>query len=286
MTEQTSSASDEKSHLPKLTNTYVFRLALPVTLAYITTPLLGLVDTTVIGQLGNEALLGGLAISAVIFDLILGTFNFIQSSTSGMTAQALGARNLNEIKLILMRTFLIAMGSGLVILIASPLILWISLYLITMTDAVEAATVIYFGVRIFGVPFALANYALIGWMIGQGRTGTILAIQLLINGTNIALSIYFGLVLEWSIWGVAFATVIAEAFGAMVGLFICYRRLITVDPTQQSLNVSGFKTHFFNRDIWMRLSVLNAHIMARSFALQHLPLPISLQEAASLAKQF
>ncbi|MEL7428990.1 MAG: MATE family efflux transporter [Pseudomonadota bacterium] len=242
-----------------ITHRTVLAISVPMTLAYISTPLLGLVDTAVVGQFGTPALIGGLAVGAIIIDLVFTTFNFLRSGTTGLVSQAHGADDEKEQQAILFRALAIALSSGLIMALSSPLILWLGLWFMAPGEAVAEATSTYFLIRMISAPFALGNYVILGWLLGKGRSGLTLAIQLLLNGTNIALSIYLGLWLEWRIEGVAIATIIGEVLAFGVGLLVCR---ILLDPT-----VRPSRQRIFDRLAWKRLVNLNADIMIRSFAL-------------------
>ncbi len=243
----------------EITHKSVLQLAVPMTLAYITTPLLGLVDTAVVGRLGVEALIGGLAVGAIIIDLVFTTFNFLRSGTTALTSQAYGAEDEKEKQAILFRALAIATSSGFVMALLSPLIIWLALWFMAPSEAVAEATKIYFLIRMVSAPFALGNYVMLGWLLGLGRSYMTLAIQVLLNGTNIAFSIYLGLVLEWGIEGVAIATIIGEVLAFFVGLFVCWRTL------DHSIRPS--RSRIMDKASWARLVNLNADIMLRSFTL-------------------
>jgi MATE family multidrug resistance protein len=234
-------------------------IAIPMTLAYLTTPILGLVDTAVVGRLGDPALIGGLAIGAVLVDLIFATFNFQRSGTTGLTAQAMGAGDETEKQAILFRALMLAVGAGLVTLALTPLILRLGLWFMGPGEDVAAATSTYFSIRMLSAPVALANYAILGWLIGLGRTGLGLALQTLLNGINIALSVVLGLWLDFGIAGVAWATVAAEAIACLAGIAIC-RGLINPEHLPSWARMGATTA-------WKRLVNLNADIMVRSFVL-------------------
>ncbi|MEC9344304.1 MAG: MATE family efflux transporter [Pseudomonadota bacterium] len=242
-----------------ITPRMVIALAAPMTLAYMTTPLLGVADTAVVGRLGDPALIGGLAVGAVLVDLLFTTFNFQRSGTTGLTAQAVGAGDLREVQAILLRALLLAILAGLgMILLAAPM-LEAGLWFMAPGGDVAQATSDYFLVRMLSAPFALANYAILGWLIGIGRTGHALAIQTLLNGANIVLSIALGLWLGFGISGVAWATVIAEALACGAGLLLCRAMM---DGGQRPS-----RARILHRAAWKRLVNLNADIMVRSFTL-------------------
>jgi len=237
----------------------VLRLAVPMTLAYITTPLLGLVDTAVVGRLGVEALIGGLAVGAIIIDLVFTTFNFLRSGTTGLTSQAYGAGDEKEKQAILFRALSIAIISGTLMVILSPVVIWLGIWFMAPSEAVAEATKTYFLIRMISAPFSLGNYVILGWLLGLGRSYTALGVQVLLNGTNILFSIYLGLVLEWGIEGVAIATIIGEVLAFLIGGLICWFML------DHSVRPSFVR--ITERTAWIRLVNLNADIMVRSFAL-------------------
>lgn len=242
-----------------VTSRSVIAIAVPMTLAYSSTPLVGLVDTAVIGRLGDAALLGGIAIGAVIFDLLFTTFNFLRAGTTGLTAQALGADDIVEQRAVFLRAIALAVLVGLVVILFRDPFRELGLAVMSPGAEVEAAARRYIDIRIFATPFVLANYAILGWFLGLGRAGVGLAMQALLNGLNIVLDILFVVGLGWSVDGVATATLIAEFTTALVGMglilsIIRGRRWPSwariVDPTQ-----------------FRRMFAVNRDIMIRSFAL-------------------
>jgi putative MATE family efflux protein len=256
MQEQTQAAAPRSF---TITHRTVFAIAAPMTLAYLTTPLLGLVDTAVAGRLGDPALIGGLAVGAVIVDLVFTTFNFQRSGTTGLAAQATGAGNEREKQAILLRALLLAVVIGLAAIVASPLVIYVALALMAPSPEVAAATREYFLIRMLGAPFALANYAVLGWLVGLGRPSLALALQILINGVNIVLSILLGLVLGWGIAGIATGTVIAEITAVLVAAPLC---LQLVDRDQRPSRAA-----LLDPAALRRLVSLNGDIMVRSFVL-------------------
>lgn len=242
-----------------VTHKMVVGIALPMTLAYLTVPILGLVDTAVVGRLGDAALIGGLAVGAVIIDLLFATFNFLRSGTTGLTAQAFGAGDEKEIQATLFRALIIALISGVIIVLVSPLLISAGLYFMNPGTQVASATQEYLSIRILAAPLNLANFAILGWLIGLGRAGLGLLLQFLLNGLNIVLSILLGLNLGYGIEGVAWATVISEAVASLVGLFICWKLL--------DHNIRPSRSRVFERRALFRFANLNADIMLRSFVL-------------------
>jgi MATE family multidrug resistance protein len=203
----------------EVTNRMVFAIAVPMTLAFLTTPLLGLVDTAVVGRLGDAALLGGLAIAAILFDLVFTTFNFLRSATTGLVAQAMGRGDPVEEQAVFWRSLMISVAAGVLIIAATPLLLAAGLAFMGAQGEVAAAASTYLVIRALSAPAALANYAILGYVLGRGMGGTGLLLQSVINGTNIILSIWFGLGLDYGLEGVALATVIAEITGCAMGFW-------------------------------------------------------------------
>lgn len=198
----------------------VLAIAVPMILSNVTTPLIGAVDTAVIGQLGAAHLIGAVAVGAAIFTMIYWAFGFLRMGTTGLTAQASGARKATEVVATLYRALLIAvLGGTALIALQSPLAA-VAFPLMGASAEVEQAARAYFGIRIWSAPGALANYALIGWFIGLGRAGTAFRLQLFLNGANMVLDALFVLVFGWGVAGVAAGTLIAEMGAAAVGIAV------------------------------------------------------------------
>jgi MATE family multidrug resistance protein len=242
-----------------VTHRLVLSIAIPMTLGFMTTPLLGLVDTGVVGHMGQPDALAGLAIGAMLFDLLLGSFNFLRASTTGLTAQALGRRDLREQQGVFWRAMISAIGCGVLLLCLSPLLLAAGLKLMGPEAAVAQATSTYFSIRILAAPAALANYAILGFVLGRGQ-GTIgLSLQILINGINIVLAIYLGLELGWGVAGVAWGTMVGETVGALAGLAIVLRSFRGSQRPQPAEILSRHRLaelFALNRDILIRTFVL------------------------------
>lgn len=243
----------------EVTHKSVFAIVVPVTLAGMTTPLIGLTDMAVIGRLGDAALLGGLAIAAILFDLIFTSLNFLRSGTTGLTAQALGAQNTAEQTVILNRALLLSVGIGLAIILLSTPLLKLGLVFMQPSAAVSDAVKIYFSVRIIAAPLTLINYSILGWLLGLGLARQGLFLQIIANGSNIILSIYLGLIKGYGISGVAWATVISELIACLLGLALVHLRAGQFISTswQQLLDKKALN----------RTLSLNLDIMIRSFIL-------------------
>jgi putative MATE family efflux protein len=237
----------------------VFAIAVPMMIAYVTTPLLGIVDMAVVGQFGDPALLGGLAAGAIIFDVVFATFNFLRSGTTGLVAQAFGAEDEKEQQAVFWRAFVLALGFGLVLILLSPLIVVAGRWFIGGEPRVGEAMAIYVTIRLLAAPAALGNYAVLGYVLGRGEAGLGLLLQVLLNGINIAFSIHLGLVLGWGVAGVAWGTVIGETVALAAGLLIVVRRFARMPAV-------GWRRLLDSRPI-RRMLAVNGDIMIRSFVL-------------------
>ncbi|MCW1412945.1 MATE family efflux transporter [Rhizobium sp. 1AS11] len=243
----------------RVTNRQVLAIAIPMALAYLTTPLLRLVDTAIVGRFGDVALLGGLATGAVVYDVVLTPFNFLRSGTTGLVAQAFGRGDTPEEKAVFWRALLMAAISGLVMVLLSPLIAVIGEWFMHADQPVAAAMDIYIRIRLISAPAALINYALLGYFLGRGNAALGLFLELFMNGMNIAFSIVLGISLGWGIAGVAWGTVCSEAIAMIAGMTILVGRFREIPKMSCQ--------HTFNRIAMRRMLHLNGDILFRSLAL-------------------
>ncbi len=243
----------------EVTHRLVLSIAVPMTLGFLTTPLMGLTGTAVAGRLGSADALAGLAVGAVIFDLLLGTFNFLRASTTGLVAQAFGRGDRREEEAIFWRSMALAIACGLAIVLLSPLLRGAGLFVMAPPSGVAAVTSTYFLIRVLSAPMALANYTLLGFLLGRGQGVAGLALQAIVNGINIVLSILLGLVAGWGISGIAWATVAGETVGMLAGLALVLPRLRGGErPARGEIfALAQLKPLFsLNRDIMIRTFVL------------------------------
>jgi MATE family multidrug resistance protein len=243
----------------KVTSARVFAIAGPAMVANLTTPLIGVVSTIAIGRLGDATLLGGVAITSVVFDCLFWLFSFLRTSTVAFTAQALGAGEMQEIRALLVRGLVIAalVGFGLIIL-QMPLAA-ILLDAMGGSEGVTRAARAYFAIRIWSAPIVLANYVVLGWLIGQARAGLALLIQIAINAINMAATVGLVIGMDGGIEGAAVAAVLAEAVGLVLGVLVA--RTITHQP----LNVP--RATLLDRAKLLRMLSVNRDIMIRTAAL-------------------
>jgi len=234
----------------------VWRLAGPMILSNLTIPLLGLVDTAVMGHLPETYYIGAVAIGGLIFSFIFWGFGFLRMGTTGLTAQAYGQNDADETRAIVGRVLIIALVfSSIVLLLQAPIKL-AALTILEASHEVEFYAGEYFSIRIWGTPATLINYGLIGWFIGMQRVSGPLYILLIINITNIVLDLLFVIGFGMDVAGVALASVIAEYLGLIVGLYLLHKTLkLYPGHWQYDLILSVDKIKhlmMLNKDIFIR----------------------------------
>ena len=244
----------------QLTHRRVLTVALPVVLSNATVPILGAVDTGVVGQMGLAAPIGAVGIGAIALTAIYWIFGFLRMGTAGFTAQAHGAGRKGEVAALLSRAMIIGLCAGFMTVALQFPLMWLALQTAPASAEVETMARSYMGIRIYGAPAAIGIYALTGWMIGLGRTRSVLIVQLWMNGLNIVLDLWFVLGLEWGVEGVAIATLIAEWSGLLLGLWLC----------RDALNTPAWKDwpRVFERAQMVRFARVNRDILLRSVMLQ------------------
>ncbi|WP_454616368.1 MATE family efflux transporter [Bradyrhizobium cenepequi] len=243
----------------EVTSRQVFAIAGPAMIANLTTPLIGIVSTTAIGRLDDAALLGGVAMASVLFDCMFWLFAFLRMSTVAFTAQSLGAGETQELRAILVRGFIVAAVIGAALIVLQVPLAAILLAAMGGSEAVTSAAKTYFLIRIWSAPLALANYVVLGWLIGQARATLALSTQIAINVVNMAATMLLVLVFNLGIAGAAIAAVIAEAAGLVLGILIA-RHL-----TGGKLDIPPGT--LFARAKLMRMLAVNRDIMIRTAAL-------------------
>lgn len=206
---------------PRLTHRRVLGIALPIVVSNATVPILGAVDTGVIGQMGSAAAIGAVGIGAVVLSAIYWIFGFLRMGTTGLAAQAVGGGDRAEVAAILSRALLIGGAAGLVLVAVQVPLFALALRVSPAAPEVEAMAWQYLSIRIWAAPFAIALFGITGWLIAQERTRAVLVIQLWMNGLNVGLDLFFVLGLGWGVPGVAISTAMAEVSGFSMGLWFC-----------------------------------------------------------------
>lgn len=242
----------------RLTHRRVLAIALPIVISNVTVPLLGLVDTGVVGQMGAPEPIGAVGIGAVILTAIYWIFGFLRMGMTGLTAQAGGRGDGVEVAALLWRGLGIGALAGLgLIALQGPLIAG-GFALSPASEGVEHLARGYMQVRIWSAPAAIALYAINGWLIAQERTAAVLGLQVWMNGINIGLDLLFVLGLHWGVRGVAWATFAAEWSALALGLWLCRGALAARVP----------RARLFDGARLRQMTVVNTDILIRSVLLQ------------------
>lgn len=246
--------------MTEVTHARMWRIAGPIVLSNATVPLLGAVDTGVVGQLGQAAPIGAVGLGAVILATLYWAFGFLRMGTSGLAAQAQGAGDGAERAAVLMRALIVGLCAGLVLIVLQVALVAGAFTLAPASAEVEGLTRQYLAIRIWGAPATIALYAVTGWLVGVERTRAVFVLQLWINGVNILLDLWFVLGLGWGVPGVAAATLIAEWTGLALGLWFCRDAFGPV--------MAAAWARLGNKAALLTMFAVNRDIMIRSVALQ------------------
>lgn len=204
----------------------ILALAWPIVLANCAAPLLGLVDTAVIGHAGMVHELGAIALGALIFSFVFWAFGFLRMGTTGFAARAVGCGDSAEARAVAIRGLTLAAALGLLLLLLQVPMLWLALSVFEASPAVEAAAHSYVSIRIWSAPATLAAYVISGWLIGVGRSADVLRIQLLLNALNMLLDVGFVALLGWGVQGIAAGTLIAEWLALAYAVAVVRKQLL------------------------------------------------------------
>lgn len=243
-----------------VTHRRVLHIAAPIVLSNATVPLLGAVDTGVVGQMGAAAPIGAVGIGAIVLATFYWIFGFLRMGTSGLAAQAHGAGDAPERTAVLLRALMIGFVAGATLILAQGALFWAAFRVAPASPEVEALARQYLTLRIWGAPATIALYAVTGWLIALERTRGVLVLQLWMNGLNILLDLWFVLGLGWGVRGVAGATLIAEWSGLALGLWLCR------DAFGPAL--AAARVRLFDSPALRRMALVNGDIMIRSVLLQ------------------
>ncbi|MBX8531555.1 MATE family efflux transporter [Pseudomonas cichorii] len=265
-----SKLSSDWRHRP--THHRVWGLALPMILSNISVPLVALVDTAVIGHLPHAHQLGAVAVGATLYTFLAWAMGFLRMGTTGFAAQAAGRSDGAALRQILLQGLLLAMGLACLLgLIALPFS-HLALSLMQPSADLQQMTLDFFHARLFGLPAALATYALVGWFLGTQNARAPLAILLITNAVNILLNLWFVLGLDWGVVGSARASVLAEWTGALIGLFMA-RNALRAWPGRIVWAALKLWSN------WRPLLAVNRDIFIRTLALQSIMFLITAQGA-------
>ena len=243
-----------------LTHKRVLGVAVPIVLANATIPILGAVDTAVVGQLGLAVPIGAVGIGAIIITAIYWLFGFLRMGTTGLTAQAIGSGDKSETSALLVRGIIIGLVAGLILIITQVPLFLGALQLSPASIEVEGLAQKYLEIRVYSAPAAIALFGITGWLIAKEKTREVLLLQLALNGINIVLDLVFVLKLGWGVEGVAIATLIAEWSGLIFGLWLA----------REGFNNGYWKNwvQIFDRARLVKMAKVNSDIMIRSILLE------------------
>ncbi|SEG46357.1 MATE family efflux transporter [Halomonas desiderata] len=213
------------SETPATARRRIWTLAWPIILSNITVPLLGLVDTAVVGHLPDSRYLAGVTLGATLFSFLFWGFGFLRMGTTGLTSQAVGRESDSEVRNLLGQSLLLAMGIGTLLILFSQPLITLGLWLLDGSEIATNIAAEYAQIRILSAPAVLANYAILGWFLGQQNSRVTLAILMLTNSVNIALDLLFVVGLGMTSDGVAWATVIADYTAFIFGIWLVLRQL-------------------------------------------------------------
>ena len=207
-----------------LTHRDYFAIALPFIISTVTQPLLGAVDTAVVGHLDSAVFIGGVAIGTVVMNTLYWLFGFFRVSTTGQSAIALGSGSKEDMAASLLRPSCLALLVGVVFILLQKGIWLGAMAIIAPEPDVAEQARIYFEILIWGAPFVLLNYTVIGWLMGQAQAKATVLTQVTGNVLNIVLDILFVWYFDFGVAGVAFASLIAQISTLGLGLLFVFRR--------------------------------------------------------------
>lgn len=243
-----------------LTRRSIFAQAWPIMLGQTTVPLVGLVDTAVIGWTGDAAALAGVALGVAIINFIFWAFGFLRMGMTGMTAQAHGRGDTAEVNALLARGVAAGLAIGMALVALQLLIVPLALAALAGGGSLDVAACEFVTARFLGAPAALGFYAINGWLYGLGRTRDTLVLQIVMNVVNVALDVLFVWHLGMGTRGVGLGTALAEWVALALGLVMVLR-------IAGQGAILGHRAGFFERAAWQRLFAVNGDIMIRTVAL-------------------
>ncbi|MCM2331786.1 MAG: MATE family efflux transporter [Pseudomonas sagittaria] len=262
------SLRDAWQHAP--TQRQVWALAGPMILSNLSVPLVSLVDSAVVGHLPHAHQLGAVAVGGSLYSLLVWTFGFLRMGTTGFAAQACGRGDGAALRGLLAQGLLLAGGLALLCSLLVVPLLPVLLALMQPGAELDALARDYLHIRLFGLPAALASYALIGWLLGTQNARAPLLMLLTANLLNVALDLWFVLGLDWGVAGAAWASVLAEWSGALLGLVLARRRIGEYAGCAHWPALRRWAS-------WRPLLAVNRDIFLRTLALQSVFLLITVQ---------
>ncbi|WP_205623762.1 MATE family efflux transporter [Desulfogranum japonicum] len=247
-------------HIHSISHKAYIRLALPFTLSTVTQPLLGAVDTAVVGRLDNPSFIGGVAIGTVIFNTLYWLFGFLRVATSGFAAQSLGQKKLEPGVHAWLRPLIIAAGIGLLFICCQKPILQGALLIYDAEPDVTVHAVRYFRILIWGAPMVLISYVNLGWLMGRGHVRQVMLLQIGTNMLNILLDTLFVLYFHMGVAGVATATLISQASGLFLGILL-------ISPQLPLNTIKKYSKGLLEASAMKKLASVNSDLLIRTVCL-------------------
>jgi len=244
------------SKYPPVLNRQILHLAIPNIFTNITIPLLAMVDLGLMGHLGSEEYVGAVALGGMIFSFIFWAFGFLRMGTSGFTAQAFGQNNLHEATNILVRAVITALAGGLLLIVFQWPIAWATFSIVDSSSAVESLSHQYFDIRIYAAPATFFIYVLIGWFIGMQNARLPMILAISVNLLNVLLSFLFIKMFGMGSNGVAWANVISQYGGLLLGVYLLsfyWPKLKNHFDFKEAFNMVAFRNFIHvNKDVFIR----------------------------------
>jgi MATE family multidrug resistance protein len=238
----------------------VWVLAGPIILSNVSQPLVGAVDTAVVGHMPGPEAIGAVALGALIFNFLYWGFGFLRMGTTGFVARYFGIGDWRELSDTLLRVLILALVLGLLTIVLGRAIIDLALYLIDSSAEVEGLAADYAGIRLWSAPAVLCVYAFTGVFIGLHDTRSAFLLQLLLNITNVLLDLLFVLGFDWGVKGVAFASLLAEYLAFAGGLYLLRHQI--------SRALAGYdRVRLFERSALARLFSANGNIFVRTLCM-------------------
>ena len=242
-------------------NKKVLLIALPLILSNLTTPILGIVDTVVIGHLNDPIFLASVTAASWIFTLFYWGFGFLKSGTTGITAHAKGSNNKQEVMYSLLRALFVGLIIGTLISLCRSVLAPLASQILDLSNSVSNITTEYILIRSFSAPAVLATYALIGWLIALQKTREVMIIAFITKGLNIVLDVVFVTIFHMDVKGVAFGTLISEWTAVIISTYFVIK--IYKNEYQVSIQMKDI----IERNAIVRLLTIHTNIFVRTVAL-------------------
>lgn len=262
----------QQTHTLDVSHRNIAGIAGPILLSNAMVPLLGAVDTAVVGHLGTAEPIGAVAIGALVFTYVVWALGFLRSGTAGLSARALGSDDGGEVIAQLGRAMLLGGAIGVVLFLAQDLIWLLADKAVDASAPVKNLAQDYITARFWGTPAQLANFAILGWFMGQGRTRAVLGLQLFLNGLNMLLDLWFVMGLDWGVGGVGAASSVAEWITLGLGLLLVKGRIPQL-PRHEHI------TGFWDSKKWREVGIVNTDLFVRALFLTTAFVWITIQGA-------